>query len=349
MADRECVMNRIVFVWLVVFAAMWVGLAAQSTSIKIGNAKINIPQPLNSGPALSQSEIRELDLLGTDDLKVWAVYGASGDVHTLVESKNMPRLPDPVFLVFGISALDDETLDYDQVSTLANSIAASLADGMSDSDPVDPYDSISLGTYWESDFGLGHTIKMTGIKSKKSFIWLICPVLVQGKMLCLLGMQNYTDEPALEALQETTVDWAEQIYVANGGVLPGGDDGNVGYVHALTPMDTPEDPGIDNEDEYRKIEFVDYEDPPVIIGEIRPVYPKKSKRAGIQGTVILEVEVYKDGVAGEIKVLQSVQTGPKGLDQAAIEAVRKVRFMPGIYHGSPIDSKIIIPIEFKLD
>jgi protein TonB len=57
------------------------------------------------------------------------------------------------------------------------------------------------------------------------------------------------------------------------------------------------------------------------------------------------VEVLKDGSIRNIHVKRSV---PGGLDEAAIEAVRKVRFQPGKSSGQPVDVLLIIPVEFKL-
>jgi len=93
------------------------------------------------------------------------------------------------------------------------------------------------------------------------------------------------------------------------------------------------------------VNFVPYDDPPVIIGELKPVYPDFAKRARVQGTVVLNVEVYKDGSVGNITVQRSVT----GLDDAAIEAVRKIRFQPGKSSGQPVDTTVIIPVEFRLN
>jgi len=92
-------------------------------------------------------------------------------------------------------------------------------------------------------------------------------------------------------------------------------------------------------------EFTPYDQPPVIVGELRPEYPDTAKRARVQGTVVLEVEVYDDGRIGEIRVKRSVQ----GLDESAIEAVRKVKFKPGKAGGKPVNTMVIIPIEFRLN
>ena len=96
-------------------------------------------------------------------------------------------------------------------------------------------------------------------------------------------------------------------------------------------------------------DFVPWDDPPVPIGAIKPIYPDFARRANVQGTVMLEVDVYKDGSVGNIRVLRSVQSGSGGLDEAAIQAVRAVRFQPGKSSGNPVDTTVNIPVEFKLN
>lgn len=100
-----------------------------------------------------------------------------------------------------------------------------------------------------------------------------------------------------------------------------------------------------NKEDDGPVNFVPYDEPPVVIGNISPVYPEFAQRAKVQGTVVLEVEVLKDGSIRNIHVKRSV---PGGLDEAAIEAVRKVRFQPGKSSGQPVDVLLIIPVEFKL-
>jgi protein TonB len=78
----------------------------------------------------------------------------------------------------------------------------------------------------------------------------------------------------------------------------------------------------------------------VIIGELKPEYPDFAKRARVQGTVVLNVEVFKDGSVGNITVQRSVT----GLDESAISAVRKIRFQPGKSSGQPVDTTVIIPV-----
>jgi len=98
----------------------------------------------------------------------------------------------------------------------------------------------------------------------------------------------------------------------------------------------------------RPFDFVPYEDPPEPINPIPPEYPAFAIRTGIEGLVYLEVDVYKDGTLGTIKVLKSLMSGPGGLDEAAVNAVKKWKFQAGKSGGKPVDTSVIIPIEFTL-
>lgn len=104
-------------------------------------------------------------------------------------------------------------------------------------------------------------------------------------------------------------------------------------------------PAQKQDDDETPVNFVPYDDAPVVIGKIEPVYPEFAKRNKIQGTVILEAEVLKDGSVRDIRVRRGVGGG---LDEAAIEAVRKVKFQPGKSSGQPVDCLVIIPVEFRI-
>ena len=95
--------------------------------------------------------------------------------------------------------------------------------------------------------------------------------------------------------------------------------------------------------------FVHYEDPPQAIRRVEPRYPDFARRAGVEGTVILQVEVFKDGSVGAIEVVQSLMSGPGGLDEAAKDAVRQWEFTPAQSGGQPVAVWVRIPIEFQLD
>ncbi len=94
---------------------------------------------------------------------------------------------------------------------------------------------------------------------------------------------------------------------------------------------------------------VPYDEAPQALSPIMPKYPSKCLKANIQGTVLLEVGVSKTGSIESITVKKSVDKGIGGLDAAAIEAVKKVKFKPGKVDGKAVDSLVIIPVQFKLN
>lgn len=77
-----------------------------------------------------------------------------------------------------------------------------------------------------------------------------------------------------------------------------------------------------------------------------PSYPRMSRRAGEEGTVMLRVRVLADGRPSSIDVAES--SGHPRLDEAARETVRNWRFTPARQGDTPIDSWLRVPIAFRL-
>ena len=88
--------------------------------------------------------------------------------------------------------------------------------------------------------------------------------------------------------------------------------------------------------------------PPRKLNEAPLRYPKFAKESGIQGTVILEIEVLRDGKVGAIEVKKSVLPGPGGLDEAAIEYARKLKFSSAKIGSKPVAVWITFPVNFYL-
>lgn len=85
---------------------------------------------------------------------------------------------------------------------------------------------------------------------------------------------------------------------------------------------------------------------PVVIRRVNPQYPEEARRNHITGIVILEVLIGKDGRVKDAAVLKPL---PLGLDQAAVDAVRKWQFQPGTLNGEPVDVIFSLTINFTLD
>ncbi len=75
------------------------------------------------------------------------------------------------------------------------------------------------------------------------------------------------------------------------------------------------------------------------------VYPEKAKQNGTEGKVFLQVYIDETGKVVKTSVIKSAGDL---LDNAAVSALRKTRFTPGIVDGKPVKVKVVIPVVFKL-
>jgi protein TonB len=78
-----------------------------------------------------------------------------------------------------------------------------------------------------------------------------------------------------------------------------------------------------------------------------PGYPRISRRNGEQGTVIVRVFISTQGAPEKAEVRTS--SGFVRLDQAALEAVQRWRFVPGRRNGTPEAMWFNIPVRFILE
>jgi protein TonB len=83
---------------------------------------------------------------------------------------------------------------------------------------------------------------------------------------------------------------------------------------------------------------------PEAIKKVAPVYPESARRAGIDGTVLVQALVGRDG---KVKVTKIVESIPE-LDEAAEEAARQWEFKPIQSGGEPTPIWAVIPIKFSL-
>jgi periplasmic protein TonB len=86
---------------------------------------------------------------------------------------------------------------------------------------------------------------------------------------------------------------------------------------------------------------------PRVLKEVRPQYTSDAMRAKVQGTVLLECIVQKDGSVGDVQIVRSLDS-TFGLDQEAIKAAKGWRFAPGTRLGEPVPVQITIELTFTL-
>ena len=78
----------------------------------------------------------------------------------------------------------------------------------------------------------------------------------------------------------------------------------------------------------------------------RPQYPKRARRRGYEGTVILEVLVDGNGRVKELRMLTS--SGHSVLDKAALKSVKGWLFEPGMVGDEKMDMWVRVPVRFEL-
>ena len=76
-------------------------------------------------------------------------------------------------------------------------------------------------------------------------------------------------------------------------------------------------------------------------------YPEEAKKAGMQGRVVVQFLINKNGAISDASVLRSVD---RLLDAEAVRLVRSMpRWKPGMQKGKAVTVKYTVPVLFKLD
>jgi len=86
-------------------------------------------------------------------------------------------------------------------------------------------------------------------------------------------------------------------------------------------------------------------DPPRLQREVKPMYSDEGRRRSIEGDVVMEIVVRRDGSVGEVRVLRALGAG---LEQRAIAAVKQWRFSPARRKGVAVDVLVEVAVGFAL-
>lgn len=84
---------------------------------------------------------------------------------------------------------------------------------------------------------------------------------------------------------------------------------------------------------------------PVVIEQPPPDYTEEARRARIQGVVIIEATIDREGRVVDTRVLKGL---PLGLSEAAEAAVAKWRYQPATLGGEPVPVVMIVTVNFQL-
>ena len=91
-------------------------------------------------------------------------------------------------------------------------------------------------------------------------------------------------------------------------------------------------------------EYVYVEEMPEAIKKVQPEYPDLARQANMEGTVVIQALVGKDGKVKETKVVKSVSV----LDDAAVAAVKQWVFKPALSNNKPVAVWVAVPVKFTL-
>jgi protein TonB len=130
------------------------------------------------------------------------------------------------------------------------------------------------------------------------------------------------------------------------GGVPGGLVGGVsgGVLGGILSTSLPMKPRLAEPAPPKKIHVASRVAEGNLVFDVKPEYPPEAGRARIEGAVVLQAVIGKDGSVQDVQV----KSGLPVLVQAAINAVRQWRYRPYLLNGKPIEVDTQITINFTL-
>src|SRR5689334_14857885 len=123
------------------------------------------------------------------------------------------------------------------------------------------------------------------------------------------------------------------------GGVPGGQMGGViGGIISSTPVSVPKAATP------QRVRVSQGVTQGLLIRKVQPTYPPLARQARIQGAVLLQAEISKDGAIQNLRLI----SGHPMLAPAAIEAVKQWKYKPYILNGEPVEVETQITVNFTL-
>ncbi|MCF7886759.1 MAG: energy transducer TonB [Candidatus Marinimicrobia bacterium] len=114
----------------------------------------------------------------------------------------------------------------------------------------------------------------------------------------------------------------------------------------------PPPPPEEENDNSRRRRFIAYDEAPQPIGGFKAIqqniiYPEIAREAGIEGKVVIRAFIDKNGDVQECEVDQGIPN--TGLNEAAINAIKRTKFKPAMQRDRKVGVWISIPVFFRLN
>jgi protein TonB len=81
-----------------------------------------------------------------------------------------------------------------------------------------------------------------------------------------------------------------------------------------------------------------------VLHRVEPEYPEAARQQRMQGPVVLDVRIGRDGSVQDVNVV----SGQRVLADAAIAAVKQWRFKPRVQQGQPVEMQTRVTLSFKM-
>jgi TonB family protein len=81
-----------------------------------------------------------------------------------------------------------------------------------------------------------------------------------------------------------------------------------------------------------------------LIHQVNPVYPREARKKHIQGDVVLQTTIDREGNVADLKVV----SGEPILADAAVEAVKQWQYKPYLLNGDPVEVETQVIIRFHM-
>jgi TonB family protein len=82
----------------------------------------------------------------------------------------------------------------------------------------------------------------------------------------------------------------------------------------------------------------------LILDKVQPSYPEQALKAGLQGAVVLQAWIGRDGSIRDLKLVD----GSLLLGKAAVKAVKQWRYKPYLRNGVAVEAETYVTVNFKL-
>ena len=126
------------------------------------------------------------------------------------------------------------------------------------------------------------------------------------------------------------------------GGVPGGSIGGViGGIIGSTPVAVPK---VATPATPQRVRVSQGVSTGLLIHKVQPTYPPLARQARIQGTVVLQAQISKQGTIENLQVV----SGHPMLTSSALEAVKQWRYKPYFLNGEPVEVETQITVNFSL-